>query len=46
MNQLRRNIQFVAIAGNMKNLKFFETNRDGIWSHPPTIEDVDEEASN
>lgn len=46
MNQLRRNIQFVAIAGNMKNLKFFETYRAGIWIHPPPIEDADEEASN
>ena len=46
MNQFRRNIQFVAIAGNMKNRKFFETNRDDIWIHPPTFEDADEEASN
>jgi len=35
------------ITGNLlATFNFFETNRDGIWIHPPTIEDADVEASN
>ena len=35
------------IVGNLlATFNFFETNQDGIWIHPPTIEDADVEASN